>query len=374
MSKFKDYPCVTKEELMAYTFIALLAITIVSALLWSQAADQGWNLGLTVAITAIIAVSVAVGVNFALCKLVMKDSINTMSAAVFGLIVTNSYSLGVPGLAQASDPIPKALLSAPDCFIYVALISLIGLVVFKKIQGLAGRKFINPAATAKFLILLPFISTVFLAKDHFAAFSSGGLGVPNLAGPIGNTVINGNGLNSFVSYLQSCYSNPATTTYSSLEQLMILQKFHGWIGGASSLAVIVVGLTLFVLANRIIKWKITTAYFVGIVVMSLLMTGIYGGSMYVRLIFEVFIGSSIFLAFFMATDPATTPETCNGQILFGVGLAILTVLIQTYMNFFGGSLLALLIMNLTTPALDKVGAAFTRSKLASTKAQAFLSL
>ena len=74
-----------------------------------------------------------------------------------------------------------------------------------------------------------------------------------------------------------------------------------------------------------------------------------------RLLFEVFIGSSIFLAFFMATDPATTPLSGIGQIIFGVGFAVLTILIQTYMNFFGGSLLALLIMNLTVPLLDRVG-------------------
>jgi Na+-translocating ferredoxin:NAD+ oxidoreductase RnfC subunit len=75
-----------------------------------------------------------------------------------------------------------------------------------------------------------------------------------------------------------------------------------------------------------------------------------------RIGFELFIGSSIFLAFFMATDPATTPLTYLGQGIFGVGLGMLTVLIQTYMNFYGGSILALVIMNLTSPLLDKVGA------------------
>jgi predicted flap endonuclease-1-like 5' DNA nuclease/NAD-dependent dihydropyrimidine dehydrogenase PreA subunit len=57
----------------------------------------------------------------------------------------------------------------------------------------------------------------------------------------------------------------------------------------------------------------------------------------------------------MATDPATTPLTYTGQLIFGVGLGLLTVLIQTYMNFFGGSILALVIMNLTSPFLDRIG-------------------
>ena len=90
--------------------------------------------------------------------------------------------------------------------------------------------------------------------------------------------------------------------------------------------------------------------------MSLLFAFVYADTdLMIRLLFEVFIGSSIFLGFFMATDPATTPLTGIGQIIFGVGLGILTILIQTYMNFFGGSLLALLIMNLTVPLLDRVG-------------------
>jgi Na+-translocating ferredoxin:NAD+ oxidoreductase RnfC subunit len=38
-----------------------------------------------------------------------------------------------------------------------------------------------------------------------------------------------------------------------------------------------------------------------------------------------------------------------------VGLGILTVLIQVYMSFFGGSILALVIMNLASPTLDKIG-------------------
>ena len=42
-------------------------------------------------------------------------------------------------------------------------------------------------------------------------------------------------------------------------------------------------------------------------------------------------------------------------MIFGVGTAILTMLMITYMQFFGASFVALVIMNLTVPALDKVG-------------------
>ena len=362
----------SKNRLMQYTFVALLVITAITAILWwsvpapttaqidSLKLTNVWQmpLGAIVLLNALIAIGVAVGADALLHKVASDSQLNIWSSAVFGLIVTLSYSLGIPEMAQAADVMPIDTLTAPMAFLYVAIISLIGLVIFKKIQGIGGRKYVNPAAAAKFLVLLPFIGSVFLAKDHFAAFASGGLGVPNLAGAIGGGTapIGTNGVASFVTYLQGCYKNPAIATPPDINSLMILEKFHGWTGGASAIAVIVVGIALFVLARKYMKWRVTVAYFVSIIALSVIMSTIYGDSgLMTRLLFEVFIGSSIFLGFFMATDPATTPFTGTGQIIFGVGLAILTVLIQTYMNFFGGALLALLIMNLTVPLLDRVG-------------------
>ena len=342
----------SKNRLMLYTLIALLIITAVSTVMWwPVTTPSGWSLGLTVALSALIAVGIAVGIDALISYAAVDSQLNTMSSAVFGLIVTLSYSFGVPTMRLA-EVLP---LEAPDAFLYVALISFIGLLFFKKIQGLAGRKYVNPAATAKFIVLLPFLNTIFLLKEHFASFAEGGLGVPLLAGPIGNTIINNNGEGSFASYLQSCFANPASTSPVDLNWVMIVEKYHGWAGGASSLAVIIVGLGLFILARKYIKWRITSSYLVTVAVMALLMTAIYGGNAEVRILFELFIGSSIFLAFFMATDPATTPLTGIGQIIFGVGLGVLAVLIQTYMNFFGGALLALIIMNLTVPLLDRIG-------------------
>ncbi len=236
--------------------------------------------------------------------------------------------------------------------------SVIGLVIFKKIVGISGRKYVNPAAAAKLVVMIPFINTLLLAIDHL---KSSALGVPSLSGPIGITSpINGNGLAGFGTYVISCFANPSLTTpaitTNNLLQVMFLDKFHSWPGGASTIAVIVVGIGFFVVARKYVKWRITVSYLVAVAIMSLLLSFAYGDADFtVRLLFTLFIGSSIFLAFFMATDPATTPITYLGQAIFGVGLAILTVLMQTYMQFFGASFIALIIMNLTSPALDKIG-------------------
>ncbi len=364
----------SKTRIMQYTFAALLVITIVSAILWwavpcptdaqlttYTTLKNVWQmpLGAILLINALIAIGVALGIDVLLNKVVSDSESNLWSSAVFGLIVTLSFSLGVPAMAMGTgDVMPVSTFTAPNAFVFIALISMVGQVVFKKVQGVGGRKLVNPAAAAKFLILLPFLFTLLLPKEHSASTAVGGVGTPLLAGPIGGgtAAIGTNGLGSFSSYLQSCYANPALTTTPDINILMIIEKFHGWPGGASSILVIIVGIALFAIGRKYFKWKVTIAYFASIVIMSILMSTIYADSdLVTRLLFEVFIGSSIFLGFFMATDPATTPLTSIGQIIFGVGLGILTVLIQTYMNFFGGSLLALLIMNLTVPLLDRVG-------------------
>ena len=364
MSKPKEYSWMTKDKLMTYTFFALLILTIITAALWSQEkTPSGWNLGLTLAINAIISVGIAVGLDAFLYKITADSPLNLMSAAVFGLIVTDIYVLGVPSMTTPGFELFP--LEAPQCFIFVAGMSVIGLVVFKKLIGLAGRKYINPAAAAKLVVMVPFIQSLLLAIDHM---KSGLLKVPSLAGPVGLTnVVNGNGGGTgypgFGAYMYSCFANSnlkiPTTTMNNLFQTMFLDKFHGWPGGASTIAVLVVGIAFFVVARRYVKWRITISYFVAVALLSVIFSAAYGdsgGSGYlVRFLFLMFIGSSVFLAFFMATDPATTPLTYMGQILFGVGTALLTVLMVTYLQFFGASFVALVIMNLTVPALDRVG-------------------
>jgi Na+-translocating ferredoxin:NAD+ oxidoreductase RnfD subunit/Pyruvate/2-oxoacid:ferredoxin oxidoreductase delta subunit len=242
-------------------------------------------------------------------------------------------------------------------YVYVAVISAVGIIVFKKGQGLLGRKYVNPAAAAKLVVLLPFLGTILLPAAHPESIS--------LTGPINyglNPSFNGTNVlyDFFGPLLQACLGNTANFSFrgvlpTDVFQTLFLMKYHSWVGGASSLAVILVGLGFFFVARRYVKWRITLAYLATVTAMSLVMFGVYGGDAVLRIGFELFIGSSIFLAFFMATDPATTPMTFLGQGIFGVGLGVLTVLIQMYMNFLGGSILALVIMNFTSPLLDKVG-------------------
>jgi len=370
----------TKDLLMKYTFVALCILAAVSFI----------SFGFESLIISVISVLVAVACDY-LLSLVMgeKGPLNTMSAAVFGLIVAMSYSLGMaPAMATEEFSILGG--AGLDKYLYPALISAVGLIVFKKIQGLAGRKYVNPAAIAKLLIiglLITAPSSALMPADHMGAF--------DLQNRLTESKIEGfppyrpMETMYFGSAMISCYGDPNLDpmypyTYGTPEDplpdilyTMLVQKYHGWIGGVSSIAVIAVGIALFALLRGYIKWRITLAYLVTTLLFSLVTGYLYGGDITIRILFHLFTASSIFLAFFMATDPATTPLTRLGQNIFGVGLAILTMIIQVYMGFLGGSILALVIMNLTTPLLDQVGVpkpSETRIKVKLPKAKKFASV
>jgi len=344
----------TKDLLMKYTFVALCILAAVSFI----------SYGFDSIIISAISVLVAVTCDY-LLSLIMGDKgpLDTMSAAVFGLIVAMSYSLGLaPAMATEEFSI---LGGGYEQYVYPAIISAIGEIVFKKLQGLAGRKYVNPAAITKLLVLgllfMPAISAL-IPADH-----TGSIDLQNrrIEGPFGTYYPMDASI--FGTTLIACYGSPSLDpmdpyTFGTAENPlpdvlynMIVLKYHGWIGGVSSIAVIVVGIALILICRVYIKWRITLAYLVTTALFSIGMGYIYGGDIIIRLVFHLFTGSSIFMAFFMATDPATTPLTRLGQIIFGIGLAILTMLIQVYMGFLGGSILALVIMNLTCPLLDRIG-------------------
>ena len=361
----------TKNLLMNYTLVALFFIAFLSYFVF----------GLDSLVISLVSVGVAVGCDF-LLSMVMgsRGPKNTPSAAVFGLIVAMSYSLGLPAMATETISI---LSGGLEQLLYPALISAVGLVVFKKLQGLSGRKYVNPAAIAKLIVLgllfLPAFSSVsaLLPADHAVSID---LQNPLVANPFGDDYYSME-TSWFGSSLLTCYSGNPMDPYSlgsftepllDVAYTMVVAKYHGWIGGFSSILVMAVGIALFAAARSYIKWRITLTYLITTAVVAGVMGAMFGGDIVLRILFHVFMGSSIFLAFFMATDPATTPMTRLGQIIFGAGLAILTVVIQTFTGFLGGSILALVIMNLTCPILDHVGlpkASSTRRKIKLPKAK-----
>jgi len=63
-------------------------------------------------------------------------------------------------------------------------------------------------------------------------------------------------------------------------------------------------------------------------------------------------GGFLFGAFFMATDPISSPKTEPAKIVYGIIIAICTVVIRNFSIFNGGLMFSILIGNMFAPILD----------------------
>jgi len=70
--------------------------------------------------------------------------------------------------------------------------------------------------------------------------------------------------------------------------------------------------------------------------------------------YEIMIGPMILMAFFLATAPALRPMARRARVIYGLLAGILAAGMQLYVSISFGPYLALLIVSLLTPALDRM--------------------
>ena len=59
-------------------------------------------------------------------------------------------------------------------------------------------------------------------------------------------------------------------------------------------------------------------------------------------------------AFFIVTEPVSGARSPKARLLFGAGVGLLTYLIRTWGGYPDGVAFAVLLMNLTVPALERL--------------------
>ncbi len=69
--------------------------------------------------------------------------------------------------------------------------------------------------------------------------------------------------------------------------------------------------------------------------------------------YELMAGPALFMAFFLATSPAVRPMARRGRMLFAILVGILTAAMQLYASVSFGPYLALLLVSLLTPLMDR---------------------
>lgn len=108
---------------------------------------------------------------------------------------------------------------------------------------------------------------------------------------------------------------------------------------------------VYLLLNRIITWHLPVAY-LGALFATAGIFHLVDPTHYVTPLFHWFSGAAMIGAFFILTDPVTSPTTAKGKIIFAVGAGVLTYLIRAFGGFPDGMAFATLFMNICVPLID----------------------
>ena len=284
----------TTRNIMLDVIIALMPAVIASAIIF------GWR---SLLVTGVCVMS-CVAFEFLFERLCKKEiTINDLSAIVTGILL--AFNLPV------SIPLWQAILGC-----------LFAIVVVKQLFGGIGQNFANPAITARIALMASFSGS--MTNWVYPATSK----TPDAVSS----------------------ATPLTAVAKGTEEMMpdyltlFLGNHSGCLGETCALALVLGG--IYLLVRRVITWH-TPVMFIGIVALMSLACG-------KDPLYQVLSGGLLLGALFMATDYSTTPDTKPGQIVFGLGCGLITVLIRFWGNLPEGVSFSILLMNILTPYISRI--------------------
>ena len=134
-----------------------------------------------------------------------------------------------------------------------------------------------------------------------------------------------------------------------------MDLFLGTIGGCigeTSAILLLIGF-VYLLARRVISPRIPLAYMGTVALLALLFP--QGHDPLVWAGYQLCSGGLMLGAIFMATDYVTSPVTKPGQLIYGIGCGVLTILIRYFGGYNEGVSYAILVMNCCVVLLDRIG-------------------
>ena len=141
----------------------------------------------------------------------------------------------------------------------------------------------------------------------------------------------------------------------ALPEESILDMFLGNIGGCigeTSALLLIIGI-VYLLYRKVITARIPLAYIGTVAILAFLFP--QGNDRIAWMAAQVFGGGLMLGAIFMATDYVTSPLTKLGQIVYGIGCGVITILIRYFGGYSEGVTYAILCMNACAVLLDKIG-------------------
>ena len=245
---------------------------------------------------------------------VMKrtNTLGDLSAVVTGLIL----ALNLP----ATLPLWMA-----------AIGSVVAIVVVKQMFGGIGQNFVNPAMTARIILMVSFPTA--MARWTAPLVSAWSADAVTTATPMASLAASSGG--------------NLSAELPSLWQMLV--GYHGGsMGEVCSLALLVGG--VYLILRRVISPIIPVAY-IGTVAVWMLAAG-QGDLRFVA--YELLGGGLLLGAFFMATDYATSPITAKGKWIFGIGCGIITSVIRLYGSLPEGVSFSIILMNILVPHIERL--------------------
>ena len=210
------------------------------------------------------------------------------------------------------------------------------IVVVKQLFGGIGKNFVNPALAGRAFLLGSYagvMTTWIDATQNKAPLMGSTADIVTAATPL--------------AYMKTGNMADLTETYSVMD--MFLGRTGGPLGEISAAMLILGG--LYLIWRKVINWQTPVAYIATVAVLSFLFPK--AGSSLEWMLYSVFGGGLMLGAFFMATDYATSPVTKKGQLVFGIGCGLFTVLIRYFGSYNEGVCYSIMVMNLCVALIDK---------------------
>jgi len=236
-------------------------------------------------------------------------------------LLTKTRQTVVDGSAMVTGMLLSMTLPASVPLWLAAVGSVFAIVVVKLLCGGLGQNIFNPALAARAFMLL--IYPVGMTR-YFAI----GVDGVTAATPLHHMVM------------------PALPEESILD--MFLGNCPGSIGEISALALLLGG--AYLVYRKVISIRIPAAYLGTVAVLTLIFSKT--GSPVSWMLYSLLSGGVMLGAIFMATDYATSPATPLGQIVYGIGCGVLTVIFRYFGLFPEGVTYAILMMNALVWVID----------------------
>ncbi len=271
--------------------------------------------GLRALVVTLISVAACVFFEWAWCR-VMKQhcKVYDLSAVVTGILLAFVCPVTIP-------------------YWMIVVGDLFAIVLVKMLFGGIGKNVVNPALAARaFLFSWPAAMSTWIP-----------VGWENRAGIVSTADA------------VTAATPMANLHMGNLPEASILDMFLGNVGGSlgeTSAALLLVGF-VYLLLRKIISPRIPVAYLGTVAVLALLFP--MGNDRLSWMAAQLCGGGLMLGAIFMATDYVTSPVTKLGQVIYGIGCGVLTVLIRYFGSYNEGVSYAILVMNLCVVLLDRIG-------------------